>query len=210
MTSQRTRDRMVARLREQGIADETVLAAMAAVPRHAFVEEALASRAYEDDALPIGFEQTISQPVHGRADARGGARRARARARARGRHRVRLPGGGARAHRGRGVLDRAHRRRSPRRRARTCGRCGSRTCAWCTATAIAGCPRRRRSTRSSSPRRRPRCRGRCSISSRAAGVWSFRSATDEQQLRVFERTAGGVKERRLDPREFVPMRVGKG
>jgi len=62
MTSQRTRDRMVARLREQGIRDELVLAAMASVPRHLFVEEALASRAYEDSALPIGFEQTISQP----------------------------------------------------------------------------------------------------------------------------------------------------
>ncbi len=62
MTSQRTRDRMVARLREQGIRDEVVLAAMGAVPRHLFVEEALASRAYEDTALPIGFEQTISQP----------------------------------------------------------------------------------------------------------------------------------------------------
>ena len=62
MTSQRTRDRMVERLREQGISDEWVLDAMAAVPRHLFVEEALASRAYEDSALPIGFEQTISQP----------------------------------------------------------------------------------------------------------------------------------------------------
>jgi protein-L-isoaspartate(D-aspartate) O-methyltransferase len=62
MTSQRTRDRMVARLRESGIRDEAVLAAMASVPRHIFVEEALASRAYEDTALPIGFEQTISQP----------------------------------------------------------------------------------------------------------------------------------------------------
>jgi protein-L-isoaspartate(D-aspartate) O-methyltransferase len=62
MTSQRTRDRMVARLREKGIQDEAVLAAMASVPRHIFVEEALASRAYEDTALPIGFEQTISQP----------------------------------------------------------------------------------------------------------------------------------------------------
>lgn len=61
-TSQRTRDRMVARLREQGIADELVLAAMGAVPRHLFVDQALASRAYEDSALPIGFEQTISQP----------------------------------------------------------------------------------------------------------------------------------------------------
>jgi protein-L-isoaspartate(D-aspartate) O-methyltransferase len=62
MTSQRTRARMVGRLREQGIRDERVLAAMGAVPRHLFVEEALASRAYEDSALPIGFGQTISQP----------------------------------------------------------------------------------------------------------------------------------------------------
>ena len=61
-TSQRTRDRMVTRLREQGIVDEAVLAAMAQVPRHLFVDEALSSRAYEDTALPIGFEQTISQP----------------------------------------------------------------------------------------------------------------------------------------------------
>ena len=61
-TSQRTRDRMVTRLREQGIVDEAVLAAMAQVPRHRFVDEALSSRAYEDTALPIGFEQTISQP----------------------------------------------------------------------------------------------------------------------------------------------------
>lgn len=53
---------MVTRLREQGIVDEAVLAAMAQVPRHLFVDEALSSRAYEDTALPIGFEQTISQP----------------------------------------------------------------------------------------------------------------------------------------------------
>jgi len=62
MTSQRTRARMIERLREQGIRDERVLAAMASVPRHLFIEEALASRAYEDTALPIGFGQTISQP----------------------------------------------------------------------------------------------------------------------------------------------------
>ncbi len=62
MTSQRTRERMVERLREQGITDARVLSAMAGVPRHLFVEEALASRAYEDSALPIGFGQTISQP----------------------------------------------------------------------------------------------------------------------------------------------------
>ena len=62
MTSQRTRTRMVERLREKGIRSEAVLAAMAAVPRHVFVEEALASRAYEDTALPLGMGQTISQP----------------------------------------------------------------------------------------------------------------------------------------------------
>lgn len=62
MTSQRTRARMIERLREQGIRDEQVLAAIAAVPRHVFVEEALASRAYEDTALPLGHQQTISQP----------------------------------------------------------------------------------------------------------------------------------------------------
>lgn len=62
MTSQRTRARMIERLREMGIRNEAVLGAMAAVPRHIFVEEALASRAYEDTALPLGMGQTISQP----------------------------------------------------------------------------------------------------------------------------------------------------
>jgi protein-L-isoaspartate(D-aspartate) O-methyltransferase len=62
MTSQRTRMRMVQRLREQGIRDELVLGALAEVPRHIFVDEALAHRAYEDIALPIGFGQTISNP----------------------------------------------------------------------------------------------------------------------------------------------------
>jgi protein-L-isoaspartate(D-aspartate) O-methyltransferase len=62
MTSQRTRMRMVERLREQGIRDEVVLAVMGEVPRHLFVDEALASRAYEDISLPLGFGQTISSP----------------------------------------------------------------------------------------------------------------------------------------------------
>jgi len=62
MTSQRTRMRMVERLRSQGITDEVVLAAMGEVPRHIFVDEALASRAYEDMSLPLGFGQTISSP----------------------------------------------------------------------------------------------------------------------------------------------------
>ncbi len=61
-TSQRTRERLIQRLRTMGIHDERVLAAMLHVPRHTFVDEALASRAYEDTALPIGHNQTISQP----------------------------------------------------------------------------------------------------------------------------------------------------
>ena len=62
MTSQRTRMRMVERLRGQGVRDELILAAMGEVPRHIFVDEALASRAYEDMSLPLGFGQTISSP----------------------------------------------------------------------------------------------------------------------------------------------------
>ncbi len=62
MTSQRTRDRMVDRLRDRGIMDESVIETMAQVPRHLFVDEAMATRAYEDASLPIGEGQTISQP----------------------------------------------------------------------------------------------------------------------------------------------------
>jgi protein-L-isoaspartate(D-aspartate) O-methyltransferase len=62
MTSARTRDRLVQRLREQGVANLAVLDRIRNVPRHIFVDEALGSRAYEDTALPIGFGQTISQP----------------------------------------------------------------------------------------------------------------------------------------------------
>ena len=62
MTSTRTRERMLTRLREQGIKDEVVLQAMGEIARHIFVDEALSIRAYEDVSLPIGFGQTISQP----------------------------------------------------------------------------------------------------------------------------------------------------
>ncbi len=62
MTSQRVRDRLIERLRDNGIRDERVLNAIRTVPRHLFVDEALATRAYEDTALPIGHGQTISQP----------------------------------------------------------------------------------------------------------------------------------------------------
>ncbi len=62
MTSRRTRERMISRLREQGIRNSQVLKVMAETPRHIFVDGALESRAYEDTALPIGHNQTISQP----------------------------------------------------------------------------------------------------------------------------------------------------
>jgi protein-L-isoaspartate(D-aspartate) O-methyltransferase len=62
MTSERTRERLVNSLRREGIRDERVLEVMRSIPRHLFVEEALASRAYENTALPIGMGQTISQP----------------------------------------------------------------------------------------------------------------------------------------------------
>jgi len=62
MTSARTRDRLIERLRVEGITNDAVLERIRETPRHLFVDEALASRAYEDTALPIGFGQTISQP----------------------------------------------------------------------------------------------------------------------------------------------------
>jgi protein-L-isoaspartate(D-aspartate) O-methyltransferase len=62
MTSARTRERLVQRLQDQGIKDQRVLDRIRNVPRHLFMDEALATRAYEDTALPIGFGQTISQP----------------------------------------------------------------------------------------------------------------------------------------------------
>ncbi|MFK7734082.1 MAG: protein-L-isoaspartate(D-aspartate) O-methyltransferase [Pseudomonadales bacterium] len=62
MTSERTRERLIQRLREQGISNTQVLDTLRETPRHIFLDEALAHRAYEDCALPIGFEQTLSQP----------------------------------------------------------------------------------------------------------------------------------------------------
>lgn len=62
MTSQRTRDRLITRLQEEGIVDQRVLDVIRNTPRHLFMDEAMASRAYEDTALPIGHGQTISQP----------------------------------------------------------------------------------------------------------------------------------------------------
>jgi protein-L-isoaspartate(D-aspartate) O-methyltransferase len=62
MTSQRTRDRLIQRLSDQGVTNYEVLDVMRTTPRHLFLDEALAHRAYEDAALPIGFQQTLSQP----------------------------------------------------------------------------------------------------------------------------------------------------
>ena len=62
MTSQRTRERLIQRLKEQGISNQKVLDVMRVTPRHLFLDEALSHRAYEDTALPIGYGQTLSQP----------------------------------------------------------------------------------------------------------------------------------------------------
>ena len=62
MTSQRTRERLIQRLSDQGISDMAVLDVLRTTPRHLFLDEAMAHRAYEDVALPIGFQQTLSQP----------------------------------------------------------------------------------------------------------------------------------------------------
>ena len=63
MTSLRTRRRLIGRLRDQGITDERVLSVMEGTPRHMFIDEALSHKSYEDTALPIGHNQTISQPL---------------------------------------------------------------------------------------------------------------------------------------------------
>jgi protein-L-isoaspartate(D-aspartate) O-methyltransferase len=209
MTSQRTRDRMVARLREQGIADEVVLAAMAAVPRHLFVDAALASRAYEDTALPIGFEQTISQPYvvarmleavrAGRELARAlevgtgcgyqAAVLARIAQEAYSIERI-----GALAEKARANLRPL---RIPNLRlVHGDGYKGLPEAAPFDAVVVAAAaPEVPRALLDQLAR---------------GGRLVLPVGTDEQQLRVFERTASGFRESRMDAVRFVPMRVGKG
>jgi protein-L-isoaspartate(D-aspartate) O-methyltransferase len=209
MTSQRTRDRMVARLREQGIVDEVVLAAMAAVPRHLFVDAALASRAYEDTALPIGFEQTISQPYvvarmleavrAGRELARAlevgtgcgyqAAVLARIAQEAYSIERI-----GALAEKARANLRPL---RIPNLRlVHGDGYKGLPEAAPFDAVVVAAAaPEVPRALLDQLAR---------------GGRLVLPVGTDEQQLRVFERTASGFRESRMDAVRFVPMRVGKG
>ena len=146
MTSARTRERLVQRLQEQGIADLRVLDRIRNVPRHLFVDEALATRAYEDTALPIGFGQTISQPyVVARMTeallAAGPAPQG-----ARDRHRVRLSNRGAVAA-GEGDLHHRAHCESGRARAPLAARAArSATCIFDTMTATSVGRRARRST----------------------------------------------------------------
>jgi protein-L-isoaspartate(D-aspartate) O-methyltransferase len=209
MTSQRTRDRMVARLREQGIADETVLAAMAAVPRHLFVDAALASRAYEDTALPIGFEQTISQPyVVARMleAARAGRELVRALEVGTGcgyqaavlariaREAYSIERIGALAEKARANLRPL---RIPNLRlVHGDGYKGLAAAAPFDAIVVAAAPRDVPQALLDQLAR--------------GGRLVLPVGTDEQRLRVFERTAGGFRESRMDPVRFVPMRAGKG
>ena len=209
MTSQRTRDRMVARLRKQGIGDEVVLAAMAALPRHAFVAEALASRAYEDDALPIGFEQFISRPytvarmleaaragrVLGRALEVGtgcgyqAALLARLATEAYSIERLAALGEKARA-------NLRPLRIANLRLLHGDGYRGLPEAAPFDAIVVAAAA--------------PEVPKALLDQLARGGRLVIPVGTDEQELRVFERTAGGVKERRLDGARFVPLRAGKG
>ena len=165
------RQRMVeTQIVSRGVSQPEVLSAMRTVPRHLFVPEALRRQAYEDYPLPIGAQQTISQPyivalmtelldLEGRREG------------ARDRHRLRLPGGGAVARRRRGLHHRDPRAAGPAGPTPRSTDSATRTSTSASATATRAGPRRRRSTPSSSPPRRSRSRSRCSISSRSAGAW---------------------------------------
>ena len=209
MTSQRTRDRMVARLRKQGVADEAVLGAMAAVPRHAFVEEALASRAYEDDALPIGFEQYISRPytvARMLEAARGGRALGRALEVGTGcgyqaAVLARLAAEAFSIERIGALAEKARANLRPLRIANLRlvhgdGFRGLPEAAPFDAIVVAAAPREvpRALLEQLAP----------------GGRLAIPVGDEEQELRVFERSARGFSEHRLDPVRFVPMRVGKG
>jgi protein-L-isoaspartate(D-aspartate) O-methyltransferase len=209
MTSPRTRARMVARLRGQGIADELVLAAMAAVPRHAFVDEALATRAYEEAALPIGFEQSISRPSTvarmleaaragrplGRALEVGtgcgyqAAVLARIAAEAYSIERIAALGEKARA-------NLRPLRIANLRLLHGDGYRGLPEVAPFDAIVVAAAA-------AAAPRALVDQLAR-------GGRLVMPVGTDEQELRVFERTAAGVRETRLAAARFVPLRAGKG
>jgi len=209
MTSQRTRDRMIARLRESGIADDAVLAAMAAVPRHAFVDAALASRAYEDTALPIGFEQTISRPyVVARMLAAVRAGRALGRALEVGTGcgyqaavLARLAAEAFSIERIGALAEKARANLRPLRIANLRlvhgdGFLGLPEAAPFDAIVVAAAPREvpKALLEQLAP----------------GGRLAIPVGDEEQELRVIERTASGFREHRLDPVRFVPMRVGKG
>jgi protein-L-isoaspartate(D-aspartate) O-methyltransferase len=209
MTSARTRGRMIARLREQGIADEAVLAAMEEVPRHAFLDQGLASRAYEDTALPIGFEQTISRPYavarmlaaacNGRTPARaleigtGCGYQAAVLAR--------LAGQAYSIERIAALAEKARANLRPLRilnlrLVHGDGHKGLPEAAPFDAIVVAAAAREV---------------PRTLIDQLAeGGRLVVPVGADDQQLRVFERTPKGVRELRLDAVRFVPLRRGKG
>ena len=209
MTSQRTRDRMVARLRSQGIADEAVLAAMAAVPRHLFVDAALASRAYEDTALPIGFEQTISQPyVVARMLEAARAGRSLARALEVGTGcgyqaavLARIAQEAYSIERIGALAEKARANLRPLRIANLRlvhgdGYKGLADAAPFDAIVVAA----------AAPDVPPTLLDQLARGGRLV----VPVGTDEQQLRVLERTASGFRESRMDAVRFVPLRAGKG
>lgn len=209
MTSQRTRDRMVARLREYGIADTVVLEAMREVPRHLFVDEALASRAYEDSALPIGYEQTISQPItvaRMLEAVRGGRELERALEVGTGcgygaALLARIAKAAYSVERIAPLLEKARANLRPLRirnlrLAHGDGHQGLPEVAPFDAIVVAA----------AAPQVPKALQEQLSVGGRMV----IPVGTDIQELRLIERTASGFKETRLDAARFVPLRAGKG
>ncbi len=211
MTSARTRARMVERLREQGIVDEAVLSAMGAVPRHIFVEEALAIRAYEDCSAADRRRTDDFAAVRRRAHDRAAARGQPSAPRARDRHRLRLPDRDPRAARRRGVHGRAHRDARGQ---------GAAQPARAQAQQRAHQARRRLDESRRGPRGRRRHRHRCGARgpdarccaiSKSAVAWCCRSrgATTRSAacscLTVIDKTPDGIREQTYDAVRFVPL-----
>ena len=157
------------------VTDPRVIAAMLAVPRHAFVPAPVSDQAYGDTPLPIGHGQTISQPYIVALMTEQSEAAAR-REGPGGRKRLRLPGGGARPPDAERLHDRNRRGAWPGRRGSASRTRATPVFRFGRATAISDGPSRRRSTPSSSPARRTRSRRRCGVSSSRAAGSSSRSA----------------------------------
>jgi protein-L-isoaspartate(D-aspartate) O-methyltransferase len=205
----RARTRMVERLRSSGIRDEGVLAAILAVPRHQFVEEALGTRAYEDTALPLGFQQTISQPfVVARMIELLRAGRASFGQDAGGRGRVRLSGRRPVEAGNRCLCSRADCAAARTREAQSASAASAERAPEVHADGRSDWLPKRPSIQSSSPRRRLRCRCRFWNKLAEGGRLIIPVGTTDQSLRLIERQPQRYVESKLDAVRFVPLLPG--